>query len=123
MMPEVDILLAAYNGGKYIAEQIDSILAQTYQDFRLIIRDDASTDNTVMIIDEYAAKYPDKIWVVHDDAVCKSATKNFFQLLTYAEADYVMFSDQDDYWLHHYGLHEEDRTGEPWKACDGLHRT
>ncbi|MBQ7221223.1 MAG: glycosyltransferase [Synergistaceae bacterium] len=98
-MAEVDILLAAYNGEKFIAEQIESILAQTYQDFRLIIRDDDSTDNTPAIIEEYAARYPDKIQVVHDDAVCRSAAANFFQLLTYASADYVMFSDQDDYWL------------------------
>ena len=98
-MAEVDILLAAYNGEKYIAEQIASLLAQTFQDFRIIIRDDGSTDNTPAIIEEYAAKYPDKIKVVHDNAVCRNATSNFFQLLKYAEADYVMFCDQDDLWL------------------------
>ena len=96
-MAEVDILLAAYNGEKFIAEQIESILAQTYQDFRLVIRDDGSSDNTPAIIEDYAAKYPGKIEVVHDDAVCKSPAKNFFELLKHAEADYVMFSDQDDY--------------------------
>lgn len=98
-MAEVDILMAAYNGEKYIAEQIESILAQTYQDFRLLIRDDDSTDGTPAIIGEYAARYPGKIVVVHDDVECHDAAKNFFQLLTYAEADYVMFSDQDDVWL------------------------
>ena len=95
-MPEVDILLAAYNGEEFIAEQIESILAQTFQDFRLVIRDDGSSDNTPAIIEDYAAKYPNKIQVVHDDVVCRSATSNFFQLLTYASADYVMFCDQDD---------------------------
>ena len=98
-MPEVDILLAAYNGEAFIAEQITSILVQTFQDFRLIIRDDASTDNTPAILEEYAASYPGKIQIVHDDVICRSATSNFFQLLKYADADYVMFSDQDDYWL------------------------
>ena len=98
-MAEVDILLAAYNGEKFIAEQIESILAQTYQDFRLVIRDDGSSDNTLAIIEDYAAKYPSKIEVVHDDAVCKSPASNFFELLKHAKADYVMFSDQDDYWL------------------------
>ena len=98
-MPEIDILMAAYNGGKYIAEQIDSILAQTFQDFRLIIRDDGSSDNTPAIIEDYARRYPAKIGIAHDDVVCRNATRNFFQLLTYAQADYVMFSDQDDVWL------------------------
>ena len=98
-MPEIDILLAAYNGEKFIAEQIDSILNQTFQDFRLLIRDDGSSDNTQTIIEEYARKYPDKIEVVHDEAVCKRPNKNFMELLKHTKADYVMFCDQDDVWL------------------------
>ena len=98
-MPEIDILMAAYNGEEFIAEQIDSILNQTFQDFRLLIRDDGSSDNTPAIIEEYAQKYPDKIYTVHDDVVCRNPYKNFMELLRHAKADYVMFSDQDDYWL------------------------
>lgn len=98
-MPEIDILMAAYNGEKYISEQVESILSQTFTDWRLLIRDDGSNDNTPAIIEEYAAKYPGKIEVIHDDAVCRNATKNFFELLKHAEADYVMFCDQDDVWL------------------------
>ena len=49
-MAKVDILLATYNGEKYLEEQINSILIQTYEDFQLIISDDCSTDNTVKII-------------------------------------------------------------------------
>ena len=98
-MAEVDILLASYNGEKYIAEQLDSLLAQTFKDIRIIIRDDGSTDRTPEIIEEYAGKYPGIIEVVHDDVVCKNAGKNFFQLMKYAKAEYIMLSDQDDYWL------------------------
>ncbi|MBQ7154068.1 MAG: glycosyltransferase family 2 protein [Synergistaceae bacterium] len=98
-MPEVDILMATYNGEKYITEQIESILAQTFQDFRLLIRDDGSSDNTPAIIEEYASRYPEKIEIVHDNVICRNPEKNFFQLLTYAQADYAMFCDQDDYWL------------------------
>ena len=98
-MPEVDILLASYNGEKYIAEQIDSILAQAFTDWRLLIRDDGSSDNTPAIIESYAEKYPGKIEVVHDDKGGGNFVKNFFELLGHAEADYVMFCDQDDYWL------------------------
>ena len=98
-MAEIDILMAAYNGERFIAEQIESLLAQTFQDFRLIIRDDGSSDNTPAIIENYEQKYPGKIEIINDDVVCKSPTKNFMQLLKHAEADYVMFCDQDDVWL------------------------
>lgn len=98
-MVEVDILLAAYNGEKFIAEQIDSLLGQTFQDFRILIRDDGSSDNTPAIIEAYVQKFPDKIEIIHDNVVCRSPGKNFFQLLKHATADYVMFSDQDDVWL------------------------
>ena len=98
-MAEIDILLASYNGGKYIAEQIESLFAQTFTDWRLLIRDDGSSDDTPAIIEQYAQKYPGKIEVIHDDAVCRNATKNFFELLKHADADYVMFCDQDDVWL------------------------
>lgn len=95
----VDILLASYNGERYIKEQIESILAQDYQNFQLFIRDDGSTDGTLEIIKEYTSKYPDKIRLIEDDVRCGSAVKNFMQLTKYATADYVMYSDQDDYWF------------------------
>lgn len=95
----IDILLASYNGEKYIAEQIESILQQDYNDFRIIIRDDGSSDNTVEIIKEYCKKYPQKIILIQDAIKCKSAQKNFFELLHYAQSEYVMFCDQDDWWL------------------------
>ena len=98
-MAEIDILLASYNGEKYIAEQIDSILGQTFQDFRLLIRDDGSTDGTPAIIEDYARRYPGKIEIVHDDKGGGNFCRNFFELLGHAQADYVMFCDQDDYWL------------------------
>ena len=124
----IDILMAAYNGERYIAEQIDSILAQTFTDWRLLIRDDGSTDNTPAIIAEYAGKYPGKIQVIRDNETCRSATKNFFELLKHAEADYVMFSDQDDVWLpykiqitYDYMMKaERDNPGVPVMVFTGL---
>ena len=56
MEHKVDILLATYNGEKYLSEQIDSILKQTHQNFRLIISDDCSTDMTREILEEYSKK-------------------------------------------------------------------
>lgn len=95
----IEILLASYNGEQYIKEQLDSILNQTCQDFRILVRDDGSTDKTVDIIRDYIKRYPEKIELVEDAAVCKRPAKNFFQLVHHAEAPYIMFSDQDDYWL------------------------
>ena len=95
----VDVLLATYNGEKYIREQIDSILGQSFRDFRILIRDDGSQDATPKIIREYEDRYHDFIKIVSDSAICGSAASNFFQLMKSAEANYIMFADQDDYWL------------------------
>ena len=54
---ELAILMATYNGGRYIREQIDSIINQTYNGWHLYIRDDGSNDNTLAIINEYCQKY------------------------------------------------------------------
>ena len=97
--PNIDILLATYNGQAYLREQIDSILAQSNQDWRLIIRDDGSSDNTVSIVEKYAAEYPDKIKLITDSDGNLGASLNFGKLLEYADTEYIMFSDQDDVWL------------------------
>lgn len=94
----VAILLATYNGSKYLSEQIDSILSQTYQEFRIFIHDDGSADETVEIINRYVNSYPDKIVCV-DGPAQGSSKENFLFLLKQVEADYYMFCDQDDYWL------------------------
>ena len=97
--PLVEILLASYNGEKYIAEQINSILNQDYQNFKILIRDDGSKDKTPEIISEFESKYPNKIKIIHDDKSIHDPSGNFFELLKHADAEYIMFSDQDDYWL------------------------
>ena len=95
----VDILLATYNGEKYIKEQIDSILAQTYKNYRIIIRDDGSKDNTIKIIKDYMDKFPDIIFLIKDNKKCGSSVKNFFELTKHSNADYIIFCDQDDVWF------------------------
>lgn len=99
---KVAILMCTYNGEKYIKEQIDSILNQTYQNFVLYIRDDNSTDNTKEIISYYVKKYNGKIIEVVDNKIAHSASKNFMFLLEYVYKldifDIFVFSDQDDYW-------------------------
>ena len=95
-MERVDILLATYNGEKYLREQIDSILNQTYKDFRLIISDDGSEDATKEILDEYVQK--DGRIIVFCQKKNLGVTKNFEFLLSKVENEYFMFSDQDDIW-------------------------
>ena len=97
MQEKIDILMATYNGEKYIKEQIDSILNQTYSNFDLYICDDASNDDTVKILKEYEKK--DKRIKLVLNRVNVGARKNFEKLLKLVKSKYFMFSDQDDVWL------------------------
>ena len=90
----VDILLATYNGEKYLKEQIESILNQTYSDFRLLISDDCSSDNTKEILKEYKKK--DSRIVLYFQQENLGVIKNFEFLLNKVESKFYMFSDQDD---------------------------
>jgi len=95
------IMLASYNGEKYISEQIESLLSQTYQDWKLWIHDDNSKDNTVEIIRHYGKQNPQKIFFIDDDFSSGGAKENFTYLLNNIDDnfDYIMFCDQDDVWI------------------------
>lgn len=95
---KIAILLATYNGEKYISEQIDSILEQTEKEWNLYIHDDGSKDRTVEILETYAKKYPNQIFIV-DGAPTGGAKQNFFYLFSCVEAPYYMCCDQDDVWM------------------------
>ncbi len=94
----VTVLLATYNGERYLAEQIESLLSQTFNDFNIIIRDDGSADATNRIIDEYVSRFPEKVSKITGSPT-GAASKNFFELLKAVNSGYVMFCDQDDVWL------------------------
>lgn len=96
-MEQIDILMATYNGEKYIKMQIDSILNQTYSNFRLIISDDCSTDKTIDILKKYESK--DKRIKVYYQNKNLGCVKNFEFLLSKVENDVYALSDQDDIWL------------------------
>lgn len=95
----VTILIGSYNGEKYIGEQLDSILRQTFQDFVVCICDDCSTDCTFQIIQNYVAKYPEKIRAKKNLKNTGNAKYNFYELMTSNMDDYIMLCDQDDVWL------------------------
>ncbi len=98
---KIDILLPVYNGEKYLKEQIDSLLGQTNRDFRLLIRDDSSSDGSVDIINEIIKNIPPQspeIIILRDEKGNLGSTKSFEELVKYVEGDYFMFCDQDDIW-------------------------
>lgn len=95
----IAILMAVYNGEKYLSEQIDSILAQSEQDWQLFINDDCSSDRSYDIAVNYAEEHPERIIVSRNDSPSGSACANFMGMLGRTDADYAMFCDQDDVWL------------------------
>ena len=96
MSKKVNILLSAYNGEKYIKEQIDSILNQSYTNIELYVRDDGSKDGTLAIVREYESK-----GLLHlEEGANVGVAKSFQWLIANGgEADYYAFSDQDDVWF------------------------
>jgi glycosyltransferase, family 2 len=98
MTPKIEILMATYNGETYIREQIDSIINQTYKNWVLLVRDDNSKDNTVSIIEEYEQK-DSRIRLLRDKKGNLGFVRNFEELMANSLEDFIMFSDQDDYWI------------------------
>ncbi|MCR5581334.1 MAG: glycosyltransferase family 2 protein [Pseudobutyrivibrio sp.] len=97
-MKDVAVLMATYNGGQFIRQQLDSLFAQSTQNFRLVVHDDGSTDETVSILQEYYESYKGRMEIIYGSAV-GNAMGNFMYLLNEVEADYYFFCDQDDVWL------------------------
>lgn len=93
----ISIAMATYNGGKYLKEQIESILAQTIQDFELVVCDDCSTDETVSILNTYASE-DNRIHVFVNERNL-GFKKNFENAILKAQGDFVALCDQDDIWL------------------------
>ena len=97
-MEIVDIILGSYNGEQYIGEQIDSILKNSYTNWRLYVCDDGSKDKTGEIVKEYEQNYPGKIfWMPNEKN--KGVVANFLDGAKQCTGEYIMFCDQDDFWL------------------------
>ncbi|MDR1700915.1 MAG: glycosyltransferase family 2 protein [Lachnoclostridium sp.] len=97
-MSNVHIVLATYNAEKYLREQLNSILKSTYQSISIEICDDASTDKTIQIAEEYMSKYPGKIFL-HENKVNKGCQLNFLEGIKRSKSPYIMLCDQDDVWF------------------------
>ena len=105
--PKIAILLSTYNGTKYLEEQLDSILNQTYSNYVIVARDDGSYDDTIQLLNKYAKKFTDKFHLLEQDLLNLGASDSFSYLIEYVlenkqslglESAYMMFCDQDDIW-------------------------
>ncbi len=94
----VYIIMSTYNGENYLESQIQSLLAQSYPNIKILIRDDGSSDSTTSILESYKNKY-NFISVFFEEN--KGVIQSFFELLEQVpdEAEYIAFCDQDDLWL------------------------
>lgn len=98
---KIQILLAAYNGEKYIETQLDSLIAQQMpptDSLQILIADDMSTDGTPEILKEYHERYPSLIELLPLERE-GSAMANFMRLLAESDGDIMFFCDQDDWWM------------------------
>lgn len=92
----ISVAMATYNGERFIKEQIDSILKQTFSDFELVICDDCSSDRTVQIIKEFQAV--DKRVALYENEQNLGFKKNFEKAISLCRGEYIATSDQDDIW-------------------------
>ena len=92
-----EVVMATYNGAAFVEAQLASILVQKPRPVRLLIRDDGSTDTTLMVLKRFAASSPVPIVV---EAGCQTlgVTANFNHVLMQAREPYVFLADQDDLW-------------------------
>jgi glycosyltransferase involved in cell wall biosynthesis len=97
--PQIEVLLATYNGAAYLRDQIDSVLAQTSVDLRILARDDGSRDETPAILAGYAETDPSRFRIIETGTPTGAAHRNFARLLQASTAPYAAFCDQDDIWL------------------------
>lgn len=92
--PKVSVLIPAYNYAQYLPEAIESVLAQTYSDFELIIVDNCSTDNTEDIVQKYSIQDQRIQYIKNQENI--GMFRNYNQALLYAKGDYIKFLNADD---------------------------
>ena len=95
-LPLISIVLCTYNGERFLITQLDSLLAQSYRNFELLISDDASTDSTKEILNSYAADKRIKLFFQSQNI---GPEKNFEFVLQQATGNLICCCDQDDYWV------------------------
>jgi len=97
---KISVAFIVYNGSQYLHTQLDSILAQTHKVDELIICDDASSDNTKEILEEYKNKHPN-LFFIHYNNQNIGSTKNIEKAIQACTGELILLADQDDYWEAH----------------------
>jgi glycosyltransferase involved in cell wall biosynthesis len=113
----ISVVMAVYNGTKYIREQLESLVHQTYPIFELIIQDDCSTDNTIDILEEYSRNY--SYIRIFKNEYRKGMNENFFSAMERAMGDYIAITDSDDRWELDKLEHQIKYIGDNW-LCTGF---
>ncbi len=98
-LPKVDILLATFCGAELLEQQINSILKQSYPNWRLVVSDDSSMDGTLDTLRRYSDRHEVEFLSVEEGSRQLGVKANFSKLLKYSRSNYMMFCDQDDVWL------------------------
>lgn len=94
---KISVALCTYNGENFLKKQLDSILNQTIKVNEIVICDDISSDNTIVILNEYKEKYPD-LFSININVQNLRSNKNFEKAIQLCTGDYIFLSDQDDLW-------------------------
>jgi glycosyltransferase involved in cell wall biosynthesis len=94
--PLVSIALCTYNGSRYLAQQLDTLVAQTYKNIEIVVVDDCSTDDTVAILKDYASKYPQ--FKIYQNEKNLGFTGNFEKAVKLCTGELIALCDQDDLW-------------------------
>lgn len=96
--PTVSVVMCTYNGERFLAEQLDSLLRQTFPFDELIIQDDRSTDGTCRLIEQYRRAHPDHDIRLYRNSENLGFERNFLTAVGRTLGDYVAYCDQDDVW-------------------------
>ncbi|WP_343693413.1 glycosyltransferase [Chitinophaga sp.] len=94
----ISVGLCTYNSEKYLPEQLETIIHQTLRVNEIVVIDDASTDQTIQILNDYARRYPDLFRIIRNEKN-RGARKNFERVLAEAKGEVIFLSDHDDCWL------------------------
>ena len=95
----IDICLATYDGAAWVQEFLNSLDAQTYTDWRLVVSDDASKDGTLEIIRIHFTNTPEKLSIVQRERTGAGVVQNFQDAIEASSSEYILLADQDDVWM------------------------
>lgn len=121
----ISIAIATYNGERFLRQQLDSLYSQTRLPDEVVVSDDASTDGTQAILQEYADRYGLR-WSVNEGR--HGVNPNFFRAISLCQGDYIQICDQDDIWyptklerhLTEMQVLEHQHPGKPLVVCSEM---